>query len=93
MQRILKGFALFSLLVTTASANVAICKGCHGDNFEKRAMGKSKVVKNMTKKEIKKALMGYKNGNYGDAMKKVMIGQVEKLSEKDIKALISKIKK
>ena len=93
MSRILKGLAIMTLLVTTVSANIAICKGCHGDNFEKKAMGKSKVVKNMSKKEIRKALKGYKNGTYGGVMKTVMKGQVKKLSDADMKALAAKIKK
>jgi len=93
MSRVLKSMAVITLVVTTASANIAICKGCHGENFEKKAMGKSKVVKNMTKAEIKKALKGYKNGNYGGVMKKVMKGQVEKLSDSDIDKLAAKIKK
>jgi len=93
MSRVLKGMVVVTLVVTTASANIAICKGCHGNNFEKKVMGKSKVVKEMTKEEIKEALKGYKNGNYGGVMKKVMEGQVEKLSDADIDALIVKIKK
>ena len=93
MRKILKGLTLFALMATTASANIAICKGCHGDNFEKKAMGKSKVVKYMSKKEISKALKGYKKGTYGGVMKKVMNGQVETLSDAKIDALVAKIKK
>ena len=31
-----------------AAVNLGACKGCHGAHFEKHALGKSKVVKDMT---------------------------------------------
>ena len=87
------------LVGTFASANIdmkskiAVCKGCHGQKFEKQAMGKSNVVKDMSKEAIIKALKGYKAGTYGGAMKKIMEGQMKKLSAKDIEAIVDKIKK
>ena len=93
MSKILTVLSGISLIGTVASANMALCKGCHGQNFEKKAMGKSKVVKDMSKADIIKALKGYKAGNYGKAMKKTMEAQVKKLSNKDIKAIATKIKK
>jgi len=93
MSKIWTVLAGISLIGTVASANMALCKGCHGQNFEKKAMGKSKVVKNMSKADIIKALKGYKAGSYGGAMKKTMEAQVKKLSNKDIKAIATKIKK
>ena len=85
------------LIGTVASANmdskIAICKGCHGQEFEKKAMGKSKVVKDMSRAEIIKALKGYKAGTYGREMKRTMEGQVKKLSDKEIDKIASKIKK
>ena len=68
-----------------AAVNLGACKGCHGANFEKKALGKSKVVADMTKAEVSAALVGYKNGTYGGAMKGVMKGQVAKYSEADLK--------
>ena len=35
-----------------AAVNPAGCKGCHGQNFEKKALGKSAIVANMTHEEI-----------------------------------------
>ena len=93
MSKIWTVVAGISLIGTVASANIALCKGCHGQNFEKKAMGKSKVVKNMSKAEIVKALKGYKAKTYGGDMKKTMEGQVKKLSDKDIEAIVAKIKK
>ncbi len=93
MSKIWTVLAGISLIGTVASANMALCKGCHGQNFEKKAMGKSKVVRNMSKADIIKALKGYKAGTYGEIMKEVMEKQVKKLSNKDIESIASKIKK
>ncbi|MBI3873489.1 MAG: cytochrome C [Arcobacter sp.] len=68
------------------AVDLGACKGCHGQNFEKAALGKSKIVKDMTKAEVSKALTGYKAGTYGGAMAGVMKGQVAKYSEADLAA-------
>jgi len=59
-----------------ANTNLSSCKGCHGQHFEKKALGVSKVVKDMTLKQIKTALKGYKDGTFGGPMKGVMKAQV-----------------
>jgi cytochrome c-type protein NapB len=69
-----------------AAVNLGACKGCHGQNFEKKALGKSKIVKDMTKADVNAAMVGYKNGTYGGAMKGVMKGQVARYSEADLRA-------
>ena len=79
--------------VALAGVNAGACKGCHGANFEKKALGKSKVVKDMTHAEIEKALIGYKNGTYGGPMKGLMKGQVAKYSDADLKAFAQTIGK
>ena len=76
-----------------AAVNTAACAGCHGANFEKHALGKSKIVKDLTHAQIEKALLGYKHGGYGGPMKGVMKGQVAKYSDADLKALAQKIGK
>jgi len=73
--------------------NTAACAGCHGADFEKSAMGKSKIVKDLSKADIEKALKGYKDGSYGGTMKGIMKGQVAKLSDDDIKAIAEKVGK
>ena len=99
-----KGKKMKKLVVTTvasialasaafAAVNIGACKGCHGANFEKHALGKSKIVKDLTHAEIEKALIGYKNGTYGGPMKGVMKGQVAKYSDADLKALAQQIGK
>ncbi len=94
MTRVIKIVTLGSLLTvsTLYSASTATCKGCHGANFESKAMGVSKVVKDMSKEDIIKALKGYKDGSYGGSMKAMMKGQVASLSEADINAIADSIK-
>jgi len=67
------------------------CAGCHGAKAEKAALGKSKIVADMSKDDIVKALQGYKAGTYGGAMKGIMKGQVASLKDKDIEALAEHI--
>jgi cytochrome c-type protein NapB len=94
MSKIWKLIAIGAIILTTASgASTAVCKGCHGKQWEKAAMGKAKVVKNMSKAQIIKALKGYKNGSYGGPMKGLMKAQVKNLSAADIEKMAAKIKK
>ena len=81
------------LSVTVSAFDTKGCAGCHGADFEKSAMGKSKIVKEMTKAEIEKALKGYKDGSYGGGMKALMKGQVAKLDDAAIKAIAEKFGK
>ncbi len=82
-------------LVTAASAavNGKACAACHGASFEKHAMGKSKVVKDMSHADIAAALKGYKAGTYGGPMKGVMKGQVGRYSNADLDAFAQTIGK
>lgn len=92
----MKKIVLSSLVCGTvafAGVNLGACKGCHGANFEKHALGKSKIVANLTKAEVAAALVGYKNGTYGGPMAGVMKGQVMKYSEADLKEAANKIGK
>ncbi len=65
------------------------CVGCHGAIGEKVALGKSKIINQMTEEELNTALNGYKEGTYGGAMKGIMKSQVAKYSTEDI-ATVSK---
>lgn len=82
-----------SSLLAATPASYAKCVACHGANGEKVALGKSKIMKDMTKKEIEDSLVGYKNGTYGGPMKGLMVGQVNTLSLDDIKAIAAAIGK
>jgi len=94
MIKVLKVLTLGSLLASSAlyAAGTAACTGCHGTSFEKKAMGKSKVVKEMSKEDIVAALKGYKDGSYGGPMKGMMKGQVASLSDADMAAIADSIK-
>ena len=86
------------LAITNLSANYGEnlfnkCKGCHGINGEKKALGKSQIIKGWDAKKLNEALNGYKNGTYGGAMKGIMKGQVMSLKDEDIKALSEYISK
>jgi len=63
------------------------CAGCHGVNAEKKALGKSKIVSEMSEKEITIALKGYRDSSYGGKMKGLMKGQVAKLDDAQIESL------
>ncbi|MBU1667180.1 cytochrome C [bacterium] len=94
MTKIVKVIGLVSLVASTVyGAGTAACKGCHGANFEKAAMGKSKIVKDMSKEEIISAMKGYKDDSYGGAMKAMMKGQVANLDDAAIVAMADEIKK
>ena len=63
------------------------CKGCHGGQGDVKALGKSKIIKDMNKLEIYNALRGYQDGTYGGEMKGLMKGQVAGMSKTELKNL------
>ena len=67
------------------------CAGCHGANAEKKALGKSLVIKGWEESKTIAALKGYKDGTYGSVMKGVMKGQVASLNEEQIASLAKHI--
>ncbi len=69
----------------------AKCAGCHGATAEKKALGKSQVVKGWDAAKIAEALKGYKAGTYGGSMKGIMKGQVASFSDADIEAVSAHI--
>jgi len=88
--------AVATLAFATASmaaVNGAACAACHGKNFEKHALGKSKIVASLSHAEIATALKGYKAGTFGGPMKAVMKGQVAKYSDADLDAFAQTIGK
>ncbi len=88
--------SIASLALATASmaaVNSHACAGCHGQNFEKSAMGKSKIVKDLSHAEIAEALKGYKAGTFGGSMKGIMKGQVGRYSDADLEAFAQTIGK
>ncbi len=90
---LLTAVAALSLMAADGAALYKKCAGCHGAHGEKKALGKSKVIKDMTKDEIYQALKGYKEGTYGGPMKGLMKGQVANLSDEDMRAIADYIGK
>ncbi len=76
-----------ALLAADGSELFKKCAACHGTNGEKVALGKSKIIKDLSKDELVAALMGYQNGTYGGAMKALMKGQVATLNTQQIETL------
>lgn len=93
MKKVLVLLAVIGLSTAAMADAYAKCAGCHGANGEKKALGKSKVISDMSKADIVTALHGYKDGSYGGAMKGLMKGQVAALSDADITAIAEKIGK
>lgn len=94
MKKLLSIGLLLGLMSTMASADAyKKCVACHGANGEKVALGKSKIMKDMTKADIEASLLGYQNGTYGGAMKGLMTAQVKGLSAADIKDIANRIGK
>ena len=74
------------LVASVAFANpYAKCATCHGAAGEKAALGKSKIIKDMTKADF--ALKGYQDGTYGGAQKGLMTGQVKGMDEATMNAI------
>lgn len=67
------------------------CATCHGLEGEKMALGKSKIIKDMTKEDFISSMKGYQDGTYGGPMKGVMTSQVKNLNKKDIEDLANLI--
>lgn len=101
----MKKYILSLLLVTSMFAETKVlepvivktfdlqaCTSCHGLSYEKIALGKSKVVKDMSIDDIEDSLIGYKNGTYGGVMKGLMVAQLAKYSEEDLMLISKQIK-
>ncbi|PHR57322.1 MAG: cytochrome C [Arcobacter sp.] len=93
MKKVLVFLAVLGLSTAAMADAYAKCAGCHGANGEKKALGKSKVISDMSKADIVAALKGYKDGSYGGPMKGLMKGQVASLSDADMTAIAEKIGK
>ena len=85
--------ALTATTALMAAVNGGACTGCHGADWSKAALGKSKNVAEMSKADIAAALKGYKAGTYGGPMKGLMVGQVSKYSDEELDAFAQTIGK
>ncbi len=93
MKKVIAFIAILGLSSVLSADAYTKCAGCHGQHGEKKALGKSKVMKDMSKADIVAAMKGYKAGTYGGPMKGLMKGQVASLSDADMNAIAEKIGK
>ena len=98
----MKKLAILGLAAATAVTLVAAdgaalykkCAGCHGIHGEKKALGKSAVIKGWPKAKVVEALKGYKAGTRNvHGMGGLMKGQVASLSDADIEAIADYLSK
>ena len=81
-------FAGSTLLMADGAALYAKCAGCHGQNGEKAALGKSAVITGQDAAKTVEQLKGYKAGTLSQhGMGALMKGQVASMSDDDIKAV------
>jgi len=89
--------AAMSIMAISASADGAAlykkCISCHGAAGEKKALGKSIIIKDMSKADFVASMKGYKAGTYGGPMKAVMKGQVATLTEPQMEEIANYIVK
>lgn len=78
---LLTTFAAITLFAGETEINS--CLSCHGDFFEKSAMGVSKIVRDMPKEEIRSSLKGYLNDSYGGDKKFIMKLQLKRFDNID----------
>lgn len=80
-------------IVQNLDINIDTCSSCHGYDFDKQALNKSKIISKMSEEEILSALAGYKDGTYGGAMKSLMKSQVMKYTDDELKEIAKYIVK
>ncbi|RXJ70294.1 cytochrome C [Halarcobacter ebronensis] len=89
MKKLVMAATLIASVFSFANANPLYtkCVTCHGVNGEKVALGKSKIIKDLSKAEFIAAMKGYQDGSFGGPLKGVMAPQAKGLSEADIQAI------
>jgi len=88
-------YMIISIAVTTAlmaKVDTTECAGCHGADWSKVALRKSKVVSEMSYTDIITALKGYKANTRGRPMNR-MHSQVYKFTDAELKAIAKSITK
>jgi len=79
-------FAGSTLLMADGAASYAKCAGCHGQNGEKPALGKSAVIAGQDAAKTVEQLVGYKAGTLNQhGMGGVMKGQVATMDDATMK--------
>jgi len=90
---LIASISIFASEANNNDVNINKCYGCHGKSFEKKALGKSNVVKDMNRTQIVTALNGYLDGNYSTAgFQGLMKGQLSTYKREDIQKIANQIK-
>ncbi len=85
-------FAGSTLLMADGAAAFAKCAGCHGQNGEKAALGKSAIIAGQDAAKTVEQLQGYKAGTLNQhGMGGVMKGQVASLDDAAMKEVADHI--
>lgn len=85
-------FAGSTLLMADGAASYAKCAGCHGQNGEKAALGKSAIIKGQDAAKTVEELQGYKAGTLNQhGMGGVMKGQVASMDDATMKEVADHI--
>ena len=84
-------FAVPALADGPADLYVKNCKGCHGADGAKVAMGMTRPLNSLSLDEVKAALAGYKAGSYGGEKKAMMERVVKPMSDADLEALATHV--
>ncbi len=90
IQKVLLGLAVLGSLTAVSADGAALykkCSACHGASGEKKALGKSAIIKGWEATKTVTALKGYKDGTYGGTMKGLMKGQVVSLDDAQIESI------
>jgi len=91
INKVILGLAVVGSLTAAVASDGANlykkCTGCHGVNAEKKALGKSAIIKGWETQKTVAALKGYKAGTYGGPMKGLMKGQVASFDDAQIEAV------
>jgi cytochrome c len=93
MKKIIVLLAVLGLSSGAMADAYTKCAGCHGANGEKVALGKSKIIADMSKADIVAALKGYQDGSYGGPMKGLMAAQAKGLGDAEFSEITAKIGK
>jgi len=85
-------FAGSTLLMADGAASYAKCAGCHGQNGEKAALGKSAIIAGQDAAKTVEQLAGYKAGTLNQhGMGGVMKGQVAAMDDATMKEVADHI--
>ena len=90
IQKVLLGLTVIGSLTVAMADGAALykkCSACHGASGEKKALGKSAVIKGWKAEKTVAALKGYKDGTYGGPMKGLMKGQVSSLDDAQMESI------